>query len=455
MGSTDRLPTTGGLSRRDVLIGSGIAASVAAGAPGVGARRQSGGEEQTWDRTFDGPGTNPTLLDVVAIGDGDVVGVGRATVEHEDVAWAVRLAPDGTVHWSDTYRPSADPGLAAFYGAAPAPDGRVYVAGTGASVDRDGDDRTAGWVALLGSDGALEWQTALAGPGPTRLHGVVRDDDGCVAAGEVDVENRSSDPFVVALDGEGDERWHRHVEEPDGNLAIRSIAGSSSGFCVVGDASERPDFSGRQGYALGLDGGGSVRWRDYVGDELDREFYDVVGLSSDGFVLAGSFEPEGVVSVDALLLGVDESGDVLWERTYRDGEGLNYLLSIDRVDDAVVATGVHPEEGVAWLIGAGVDGTEWFEDTVGALDQRLESRGVAVLADGNVVLAGAVGPYDGSSGYVLRRSLPAWESGDDGLLSDGSGASELPGFGIGTALAGLGGAALAARWRRSSGARSD
>lgn len=450
-GTFESAAVTRDTTRRCLLASVATAAGATPAVGTTGAAARTAGEqvdEVEWERTLDSPGTPARISDVVAVGDGAAIAVGDVATERGDEAWAVRIEADGSTTWSETYRPSGDATYSQFRGAASTGDGGVVAAGTGAEVERDGDGRTAGWIARLGSDGTLQWRLRAAGSGPTRFADVAWDADGAAAAGEVDVQNRRSDPFVLAVDGAGDERWRAEVGEPDGNEAIRAIAAGPAGYCAVGDAADRPNFQGRQGYAVCFDADGERRWRTRVGTEDDREFYGAAPRGPDGFVLAGSRESGDAFSSRALLLGIDGDGEVAWERSYDDGAGIDFLRSVRRLDDAVVATGSRSAEGddrSVWLIGATTDGDAWFERSLGAGDDHQQGRGVAVLGDGRALVGGTMLPDETESPYAALASLP-----DQSAAGGDAEGDTLPGFGTGAAIAGLGiGGGLLATRRRS------
>ena len=139
----------------------------------------------------------------------------------------------------------------------------------------------------------------------------------------------------------------------------------------------------------------------------DYEFgEDIVQLEDSSFVIAGSTSSFGSGNSDAVLIGLNKTGDFIWQRTFG-GPQIESAIAIHNFDDFLFVLGYsneNSEQGYdIFLIKTDLDGTlEWYK-TYGGNDWDF---GHEMIVDGNgdVIIAGET--YSNSIGlndaYALK-----------------------------------------------------
>ena len=263
-----------------------------------------------------------------------------------------------------------------------APDGSVYVTGS--------TPGTAGDVFLLKFDasGSLVWQRTWGGGGTESGEGVAVAPDGSavyVAGGTSSFGAGSGDIFIIKFD-------------PNGTLISQKTWGTSAGE---------------------------------VGDDL--------AVAQDGSVyIAGTTpRPDVVVGVDVVLLKIDPTGNLVWQRTYAAGEVVDPRGGVTVAPGgSIYVAGTLQEvtnSGVvvdAILLKFTPDGSlEWDRGWGGRSGE--EAGGVAVAPDETVFLAGSTASFGvAPDDAFLVRLLPTGRA-TDAMTWGGAGLDKGSGVGIG------------------------
>jgi hypothetical protein len=215
---------------------------------------------------------------------GGTLGCGPSTICPEQCGLVERLDASGNVVWSRVYSSGAGDRESVLYSIRQTSDGGFVGAGT----FRNADSNLGGWIIKLDSAGTVQWQRKLGpgGPsGPTVRHALFEAvtptaDGGYIAAGEIMNYERNSfgdyGVLVVKLDANGNVRWQREFGTFDGNGVPTS---SNRAFAIV----QTPD-------------GGSLVGGKWVTATLD-----------------------GTCCSGALLMKLDASGAVQWQKAYHGG----------------------------------------------------------------------------------------------------------------------------------------
>ena len=196
-----------------------------------------------------------------------------------------------------------------------------------------------------------------------------------------------------------------------GNAVIELRAG---GYAAVGYA----DFGGDNGTDVLLvrfDAAGDTLWTRSYGGEREDFGWDVVEAPDGGFFTAGFTEAPTAGREDVLVLRVDSSGELLWERTVG-GPGRDRAWSATLAEDGDIVIAAESEqngreERDAYFVRMSDAGeVRWAKAVDGAGDQRVYS--VARTSDGGFVATGTTA----EPGATNRDVYVTLISGDGNLV---------------------------------------
>ena len=385
-------------------------------------------------------------------------------------AYVAKLNSAGALQWNTFLGGSqADHG----YGIALDASGNVYVTGWSAGTWGTPLNPFAGdedvFVAKLNTNGILQWNTFLGGPGYQEGWAIFVDAGGNIyLAGETDetwgspVESFTGgvDGFAAKVSGLGVPMWHTFMGGL-GNDFVRSMAVNLSGDVYVAGISDaswgspvRPFSSGyTDAFAAKINSLGGRQWNTFLGSSDWDEGYGVaVDTASNAYVTGWSNANWGSpvrpfdTAADAFAVKLSTSGTLLWN-TFLGGpsDDQGYAVAVDASGSLYVtgdslATWGSPalpfstsrDAFAARLDGSGALAWNAF---LGGTDSDT-GRAVASDSTGNVYVVGKssstwgspVRPYAANIDTFVAKIVqerPLWEARHAAGDFDGDGADEL------------------------------
>lgn len=311
----------------------------------------------TWSRLL-APVENAEIYDLVALADGDLLGIGYAESEEGPYRAAMqRFAPDGGLRWSESVDvlPGGNFGVTALELA----DGDILFGVTGEYEAKDGHPA----LLRLSADGQVRWQRpieALTDLAALFVHPQI----GIAALGG----GPDGSLRLVGVDKDGDTAL-RSVLQTAGGIQAQTARPLPDGDIVL--VGSRPEADEAESLLLRVAQSGELRWTAQIADGAN--WIDALAVAADGDLLvAGSVE--GREQTDAFLGRITAEGRWLWARRF-DGPRETSLHGIDLLPDGtILATGSSglQREGMSWF---------WLRD----LDAWL----VALSPDGEPVALSA------------------------------------------------------------------
>jgi|GEM_PF-787489 len=173
-------------------------------------------------------------------------------------------------------------------------------------------DAGSGFSSYLWSDGSTGTSIMVNTPGQYWLQ--VTNTQGCTARDTVTITSISCplpDTCKVITSenlygGAGNDYSVGIISTPDG------------GYLVIGNTNSF-GAGGLDGYVTKLDNQGAVQWSKTYGGAGDDEFSKVRQTSDGGYILGGFTTSFGDPAGDAWLLKINAAGNVLWSKKYGDG----------------------------------------------------------------------------------------------------------------------------------------
>ena len=383
--------------------------------------------------------------DIIELGDGGfvLIGIGEYHEESEPDAWdepvarMIRFATDGSVEWTVVFDRYADQGDEAI-GVEDRPQfDALTTRDSDAGVVAVGRQGMNGWAVKLTGDGSIEWQRrfdddrqlldAFAGGDGHRFH-AVRDDQDRIL--HVDSNGRITDETILDIDYEAIP--HNQVVVPN----------RDGGYAITGR------YAGRQRMVLQrVDASGNREWMETYNGPYDGYdwAYDVVQTEDAGFALFGQMDAAYTGNSVPTILKTDADGNEEWRRLLESEEHVGYRRGIQTSDGGFAAFN-HGSRNflVKYVVESTRDDGEpsspnaetsrsWANETTvdpGSGDQEPEESTASDSTDSD---------SNETAGNAESEFGSEHTAGTTDRTARKAAADALPGFGIGTALAGIGG----------------
>jgi len=219
------------------------------------------------------------------------------------------------------------------------------------------------------------------------------------------------DSWIFKMDDAGNVIWHRFYGTESGSELLYPQPTSDGGFIGTGlVSSSDPD---RKLWIVRLDGGGDMLWQ--IACEGDKGIQPLEA-SGGGFMIAGETTRLGAGRRDVLLAGLDESGNLLWYRTYG-GPSDDFVRAMQHaVDGGYVFAGSTQSFGAGeedvWVVRIDDLGNILWQKTYGGLDSDYAAD-IQETMDGGYVVVGTTFSFstDESDVWVLKMDSMGQISG--------------------------------------------
>lgn len=305
----------------------------ACGDPG-GSGGSTPDSELRWVRTYGGShGDSAVNVEQTADGGYAVLAQTRSTESGTGQIWFLRVDAGGSVVWQKAY---GEPRWVQPVRLVGSPDGGYTVLGYVSSVSVPDPMLPPVWkgeellLLKLDPDGHILWQKTYRGSEtqPPAGRAIARTaDDGYIVVGDQrrqGVEN--TDIWIMRLDMGGNVVWQRTFGS---GFATSVRAAADGGAIVVADS----PGDGHDALVMKLDAAGSVVWSKTYGGFAYDAATDVIAMPDGGYAVAGYTFSFGAGGADSWLLRLDARGEVLWQKTYGHGTGVEGISSVALTPD--------------------------------------------------------------------------------------------------------------------------
>lgn len=391
----------------------------------------AGCSDQYWIRAYGGSGEDSISV-VRQTADGGYIAGGNSSsfVSAGSEIMIMKLNGDGTVAWQKTYSTKE---CTTFYCIRETSDGGYIVAGK--QNDSTLQYRNALILKLTGS-GDIEWQKSYGRNGCLIYSIAQIGDGGYIAAGAYSGDSFDEGIWILKLNSKGNIVWQKGFGNRIMGKSIQQT--SDHGYILLGMAtyvfydivvikldstgqvawrrnySNVFDFSdfdvyphsitqtAEGGYLLTyacgsgtgllmLDGSGDISWaKHYRGG--DSRFFAIQQTTDGGYVVAGRLGRVNLFERDALIIKIDGSGNIIWQKIYG-GSDEDYIESIQQTIDGGYIVG-----GRTASLGVGA-----HDGWVLRLDGNGDIPGCDIIANSNVVFSDL--PYPWSSGSCCEEEV--------------------------------------------------
>ena len=229
-------------------------------------------------------------------------------------------------------------------------------------------------------------------------------DGGFYVAGTAEFDNNGYDIVVLRLDALGNVIWQKYYGGKDYDHASSIIALPDGGCLVAGSYDNYSSYYDDM-WVLRLDSMGNIRWqRKYGGSSEDS--VTSIAISTDGNFLVGGNTRSfgGGYDQNILLLKLDQTGNVIWQKVYG-GKNYDYLGSIISTPDGGFIIAASSESfsngwnSNIWIVKSDSNGNIQWQETLGGSNSDY-GYDVKATPDGGYILTGVT--YSWSSEWKPR-----------------------------------------------------
>lgn len=249
--------------------------------------------------------------------------------------WLARIDAGGNVVWQKGYK-DTEGYLNSFSSVQTASDNGFIAVGRG---------RTQGtvtpwsnlWVVKTDSEGAVQWQFTYDNDNisDSYAHSVQQTQDGgyivtgSLFSGITDW-SYGYDLWVLKLNANGAVEWHGLYQGHTGNDIGMTVIQSSDGGYVIGGQTEDSEGYGSDGLVMKLDASGNIAWQKNYETNVGDSIKTIYQTDDGGFISGGLYQAGGVV------LKIDNTGAIEWQKQYRS----NAIVSmVPAANGVLMATG--------------------------------------------------------------------------------------------------------------------
>lgn len=360
--------------------------------------------------------------------DGDVIG--KTTTDSD--LWLLKINKQMDIIWQKTFGGSSDD---RGQDVVETSDGGFLVTGFSRSSDGDVSENFGFqdfWVLKLNSSGNIIWEKSFGFSGNDRsFAGVETSDGGYFISGFLDVsasggegndngtagrpsKSKSSlhgvgEFWGIKLNADGDTQWRRYFGGSNNDRSYDVIEAHDGNIIMVG-SSESDDFditNPRGSYdfwAVKVNLDGDLVWQKNFGGSSIDIGYGIEKTSDGNYLFVGDTRSSDADisnfkgNTDFWVIKFDESGQMIWEKTYGGTDFDSARHGIELQDGDLLICGSSKSNDVqvnenfgqndVWLVHTDVNGSIKSENSIGGTGLDFAQKAVQ-LTDGSVIVVGS------------------------------------------------------------------
>ncbi len=352
-----------------------------------------------WTRTYGGNDDEIARCIQVTNDEGYIVTGNIGEYNNSDIL-LIRTDQDGNIIWEHTFdnqfQDRANSVIQTL-------DEGFIIAG---STFLDSPNFYDAWIIKTDENGDVVWDSTYGGEDSDHAMSVIQLDDGkfVIVGSSSSYGSGYFDAWLFKIDQEGNLEWENTFsgESNDNGMSLQQTL--DGGFVITG---YREFYDEWDVLLLKTDQNGIMVW-DNTFDINDTDAASSILLTNDGdYMLAGFSQIDSTYITDALLIKVDEDGDLEWFNTYGGSEDEMALSVLQTDDSGYIVTGFTESFGAGnrdvWLLKTDEDGNIIWDITFGGSEEDL-AYSIQQTNDDGFILAGYTRSYGAGNkdAYLIR-----------------------------------------------------
>lgn len=140
------------------------------------------------------------------------------------------------------------------------------------------------------------------------------------------IGNGEEDVLLLKADAAGDVQWMKTYGGPHSDNGWAVLPTDDSGYIITG-FTESLGAGGYDVYVIKTDTAGNALWEKTFGGTGDDRSWDLDRAKGGGYIIVGETASAGKGERDALVLKIDDQGNMLWQKTYGGAKTIAAFLS--------------------------------------------------------------------------------------------------------------------------------
>jgi len=147
----------------------------------------------------------------------------------------------------------------------------------------------------------------------------------------------------------------------------------------------------------------NIEWQGCFGGSDHESAYDIIQIDNGYFIIGSTISDDGDISFnhgagDIWLLKINNTGDLLWEKTFGGSSGEHvgkilptndgnyYIIGVSGSSDGDISNDPYPDSGDLWLLKIDSVGNIIWEEIFGGTGWEMNPTGIATIDGGLVAL---------------------------------------------------------------------
>jgi hypothetical protein len=268
--------------------------------------------EITWQRTYTAGNFIDTVYSIQQTTDGGYILAGGTMPLYNNtmMAMIIKLDANGDILWNKTY-----PEVVELKCIQQTLDGGYIACGHN-------------FILKLGATGDITWHYAI--PSVDFWKAQQTSDGGYVVSGERRNNSTSFDVLALKLASDGDIVWQKNYG--GGGMDIGIIHQTAEDEYFITGYTYSFGVGEIDAWILKLNSNGSIIWQKTYGGVNDDSINAIQQTSDGGYLASGETASFGAGDEDLWILKLDDSGNIIWEKTYG-GEDYDGASSLQKTSD--------------------------------------------------------------------------------------------------------------------------
>ncbi|MFX1299852.1 MAG: hypothetical protein ACFFAL_08400 [Promethearchaeota archaeon] len=204
------------------------------------------------------------------------------------------------------------------------------------------------WLVRTTSEGQPIWNRTYGSNGNDICYSLVETNNRqFIMVGRRHTDTGDQDGWIIETSFDGSVLWNRTYGGPRNDVCHDIIRISTQFFVVVG-TTEKILSGGLDGFLLGVQRDGDIRWNTTLGGFYNEEAYSITSCHDGGYAITGYTIEQTTMGTKQLLwvARIDPYGNVEWNKRYGGaGREIGWSIIQARNHDFIIAGTTEPNRG--------------------------------------------------------------------------------------------------------------